>query len=66
MVSVDEAARMALDLPQVVEGDRHDNRTWSGRPDRLKGVTKRALREGIIDGWLACAPPKLADEYIST
>jgi len=33
---------------------------------QLKAVTKRALREGIIDGWLACAPPKLADEYIST
>jgi hypothetical protein len=21
------------------------------------------LREALIDGWLACAPPKLADEY---
>ncbi len=128
MVSVDEAARMALDLPQVVEGERHGNRTWSvdgkafawerpfskadirrfgdtSPPDgpilavrvadlgekeavlaaqpkgfftiphfdgypavliQLKAVTTRALREGIIDGWLACAPPKLADEYIST
>jgi hypothetical protein len=126
MVSVDEAARMALDLPEVTEGERHDNRTWSvgGKafawerpfskadirrfgdtrpPDgpilavrvedlsekeavlaaqpkafftiphfdgysavliQLKSVTKRALREAIIDGWLACAPPNLANEYI--
>jgi hypothetical protein len=126
MVSVDEAARMALDLPEVTEGERHDNRTWSvggktfawerpfskadirrfgdARPPdgpilavrvedlsekeavlaaqpkafftiphfdgysavliQLKSVTKRALREAIIDGWLACAPPNLANEYI--
>ncbi len=31
---------------------------------QLKAVTKAALREAIIDGWLACAPPKLANEYI--
>lgn len=30
---------------------------------RLKKVTKRDLRNAIVDGWLACAPPKLADEY---
>ncbi len=30
----------------------------------LKAVTKRPLREAIIDGWLACAPPKLADAYV--
>ncbi len=30
---------------------------------QLKAVTKRALREAIVDGWLACAPPKLASEY---
>jgi hypothetical protein len=31
---------------------------------QLKAVGKRALREAILDGWLACAPPKLADEYM--
>ena len=124
MVSVDEAARIALDLPEVTEGERHGHRTWSvagkafawDRPFskadikrfgaatppvgpilavrvadlgekeavlaeqtrafftiphfdgyaavliQLKAVTKRALREAIVDGWLACAPPRLADD----
>jgi hypothetical protein len=126
VVSVAEAARMSLDLPEVTEGERHGNRTWSvagnafawerpfskadirrfgdaSPPDgpilavrvedlsekeavlaapptafftiphfdgysavliQLKSVTKRALREAIIDGWLACAPRNLANEYI--
>jgi hypothetical protein len=28
MVTVDEVARMALELPEVTEGERHGNRTW--------------------------------------
>jgi hypothetical protein len=28
-------------------------------------VTKKALREAIIDAWLACAPPRLADDYLA-
>ena len=32
---------------------------------QMTKVGKRALREAIIDGWLACAPPKLATEYLS-
>jgi hypothetical protein len=32
---------------------------------QLRLATERALREAIIDGWLACAPPKLATQYLS-
>ena len=31
---------------------------------QLRKVSGKALREAVIDGWLACAPPKLADEYL--
>jgi hypothetical protein len=31
---------------------------------QLRKVTKTALREAIVDGWLACAPPKLAEQYL--
>jgi hypothetical protein len=127
MVSIEDAARMASELPEVTEGERHGNRTWwvAGRafawerpfsladirrfgdatpPDgpilavrvedlgekeavvaaqpkalftiphfdgypailiQLKTVTKRTLREAIVDGWLACAPQKLADAYVA-
>ena len=29
MLAVDDVARMALELPEVAEGRRHGNRTWS-------------------------------------
>jgi hypothetical protein len=126
VVTVDEAARMAMELPDVTEGERHGNRTWlvagkgfawerrfskadikrfgAERPPegpilavrvddlaekeavlaaghkgfftiphfdgyaavliQLKVAGKRALREAILDGWLACAPPTLAEEYM--
>ena len=126
MATIDDAARMALELPEVTEGERHGHRTWSvagkgfawerpfskadvkrfgdGTPPdgpilavrvadlgekeavlaaqpkgfftiphfdgysavllQLKRVGRRALREAITDGWLACAPPKLADQYL--
>jgi hypothetical protein len=32
---------------------------------QLRKITKRPLREAIIDGWLACAPHELGDEYIA-
>src|SRR5947208_9995753 len=127
MVKVDEAAGMALELPEVTEGERHGHRTWSvagkgfawerpfskadlrrfgdatppagpilavrvadlGEKEavlaahpgafftiphfdgysavliQLNKVTKRPLREALVDGWLACAPPDLADAYIA-
>jgi hypothetical protein len=127
MVSLDEAGRMALELPEVVEGQRHGQRTWSvagktfawerafskadvrrfgdatppegpilavrvadlgekeavlaAQPKafftiphfdgfsavliQLKAVTKRALGEALVDGWLACAPPRLTEEYLT-
>jgi hypothetical protein len=126
MVSVDEVARIALELPEVTEGERHGNRTWAvagkafawerqfskadirrfgddsppagpilavcvddlgekeavlaAQPKffftiphfdgyaailvQLKLATKRAVREALIDGWLACAPRHLADAYL--
>jgi len=32
---------------------------------QLRKAPEKALREAITDGWLACAPPALADQYIN-
>lgn len=42
---------------------------FSGYPAvliQLRVVTRKALREAIVDAWLACAPPALATEYLRT
>jgi hypothetical protein len=31
---------------------------------QLRRVSVKALRDAIIDGWLACAPPNLAGQYL--
>jgi hypothetical protein len=54
MVSIDEAARIALDLPEVTEGERHGHRTWFVAGKAF--AWERPLREAIVDAWLACAP----------
>ena len=32
---------------------------------QLKAIPKRALREAIVDAWLACAPTTLADDFVA-
>jgi hypothetical protein len=127
VATLDDVARLAMALPDVTEGERHGNRTWSasGRgfawersytkadlkrfgdqtPPRqpviavrtddmvekeavlqagIKGVFdmahfngypavllelrligKRPLKDLLVDGWLACAPPTLAASYLN-
>ncbi len=31
---------------------------------QLTKVSTKALREAVVDGWLACAPPNLAEQYL--
>jgi hypothetical protein len=31
---------------------------------QLKKVGKRALRDAMLDAWLACAPPRLTEKYV--
>ena len=33
---------------------------------QLRAVSGKALRDAITDGWLACAPPRLADQYLKS
>jgi hypothetical protein len=126
MVTVEDAARIAMALPEATEGERRGTRTWSvngkafawerpfskadvkrfgdvlppegsiiavrvsdlGEKEavlsanprafftiphfdgyaavliQLTKVTKKALEEALLDGWLACAPPTLVDQYL--
>jgi hypothetical protein len=132
MVSLDDVARIAAELPEVVEIERYGSRAWAvpGTTERggpkvfawerpfskadlrrygaetppdgpilairvadlhekeavlaantgafftiphfdgyaavlvqLDEVTEAALRDALLDGWLACAPPELAERY---
>jgi hypothetical protein len=38
---------------------------YAGYLIQLTSVTKTALREAIVDAWLAVAPPTLAEQYLS-
>jgi len=126
VANIDDVADLATQLPEVTDGERHGNRTWSvagkafawerpfskadirrfgdeappagpilavrvedlGEKEavlaaharafftiphfdgysavliQLAVVSQAELREAIIDGWLACAPPRLAHEYL--
>ena len=128
MVTVEEVAEIAGELPEVTEGERYGYRTWlvagkafawerpfskadvkrfgAATPPRgpilavrvedlgekeavlaaeqrgfftiphfdgyaavlieLRLAGKRALREAIVDGWLACAPAPLAESYVAS
>jgi hypothetical protein len=33
---------------------------------QLRAASKRAVREALVDAWLACAPPRLANAYLES
>jgi hypothetical protein len=127
VATIDDVARIAAELPEVIEGTTHGNRSWTvaGKafawerpfskadikrygdatpPDgpilavrvedlgekeavlaanpkgfftiphfngysavliQLRKAPTNALREAIVDGWLACAPAKLTEQLLA-
>jgi hypothetical protein len=127
VATLEDVTRLACELPEVTDAERHGNRTWfvagkafawdrpfskadirrfghetppegpilavrvedlgekeavlAEHPEafftiphfdgyaavliQLRLVSEKALRAAITDGWLACAPPKLAGQYLS-
>jgi hypothetical protein len=127
VATIDDVARIAAALPEVTDGERHGNRSWSvagktfawerpfskadlkrygdvvppagpivavrvddlGEKEavlaeggrgfftiphfdgyaavliQLRTVSKKALREALVDGWLACAPRVLAEDFLN-
>jgi hypothetical protein len=127
MVTFDEVARLALELPEVTEGERHGHRTWfvkrkafawerpfnkadikrfgdetppegpilavsvadlgdkeavlAANPDaffdiehfkgyaavliQLPAVSRKALKDALVDAWLTAAPTALAKAYLA-
>ena len=55
MVSLDDVARIALDLPEVTEGSRHGNRTWF--VDRKAFAWDRPFSKADIKRFGADVPP---------
>jgi hypothetical protein len=127
VATLEDVTRLACDLPEVTESERHGNRTWfvaakafawdrpfskadikrfggetppegpilavrvgdlgekeamlAAHPAefftiphfdgysailiQLRLVSENLLREAVTDGWLACAPPALAAQYLN-
>jgi hypothetical protein len=125
--TIEDVAKVAAELPEVIEGDSRGNRSWSvagkafawerpfskadhkrfgdaAPPDgpilavrvedlgekeavlaahpkafftiphfdgysavliQLRQVSTKALREAIVDGWLACAPARLTERFLA-
>ncbi|HJQ02203.1 MAG TPA: hypothetical protein VJ851_11420 [Jatrophihabitans sp.] len=57
----DKEAVLARELPGFFTIPHFDG--FSAVLITLDEVSSADLHEALVDGWLACAPPKLADEY---